>query len=312
MTSETGEHIHFWAHIQLACQYYHDHKLLSFDQFDQVNWKSIHRTLHGLPRLFQLWASKHVLGIVGTMKFLANQDNRSPLCPSCLECKETCKHILCCAEVGRAAAFSQSTQEIKRWMEDHHTHPNILLILLNYLRGRGNITCLECLDNLNLPTIFRDFVASQDIIGWDGFVTGMVSSKLLPIQSAVSHSSRSSPSAEQWITGLITQLLQVTLTQWIYQCALVHDRMTGTLISAHEEDLLKEVKSQLAIGPDGLNGQDRFLLECNFDELATTTGQQQEYWLLAIQAAREVSRIRTAKADVEQQRESGNGLETGI
>jgi hypothetical protein len=37
MTSETGAHIRFWAHLQLARQYYRDHKLLSFDQFDQVD-----------------------------------------------------------------------------------------------------------------------------------------------------------------------------------------------------------------------------------------------------------------------------------
>jgi hypothetical protein len=88
--------------------------------------------------------------------------------------------------------------------------------------------------------------------------------------------------------------------------------MTGTLISAHKEDLLKEVENQLTISPEGLNEQNRFLLECNFDDLATTTGEQQEYWLLAIQAAREASHICTAKANVEQQRESRNGLEKGI
>jgi hypothetical protein len=76
--------------------------------------------------------------------------------------------------------------------------------------------------------------------------------------------------------------------------------MTGTLISAHKEELLKEVENQLNIGPDGLNEQDRFLLECNFDELANTTGEHQEYWLLAIQAAREVSCICTGQADMDQ------------
>jgi hypothetical protein len=94
MTSETGDHISYWARHHLAQQYYRDHKLLSFEQFDSVDWKCIHRTLHDLPRLFQLWAAKHVMGIAGTMKFLAHQDNRSPLCPSCLECKEICKHIV--------------------------------------------------------------------------------------------------------------------------------------------------------------------------------------------------------------------------
>jgi hypothetical protein len=200
MTSETGEHICFWAHLQLARKYYSNHKLLPFEKFNLVDWKFIHCALPGLPRLFQLWTSKHILGIAGMMKLLAYQDKKSPLCPSCLECKEMCRHIARCAEEGCTAAFSQSTQEIERWMEANHTHPDLSLLLLNYLRGRGSITCLECLDNLNLPTIFRDYAASQDIIGWDELVTGMVSSKLLPIQSAALHSCKSSPNTARWIT----------------------------------------------------------------------------------------------------------------
>jgi hypothetical protein len=235
------------------------------------------------------------------MKFLAYQDNRSPLCPCCLEGKETCKHIARCPETGHVAAFLQSMQEVKRWMAAHHTHPNLSLLLIQYLRGRGTIRCLECLDNLNLPHIFQDYAASQDEIGWDGFVTGMVSNKLFPIQSAVSHSSRSSSNAMRWISGLIMQLLQVMHTYLIYQCILVHNCMTGTLISAHKKELFNEVENQLNIGPDGPNEQDWFLLECNVDELANTTGEHQEYWLLAIQAAREASRTRTGQADTDQQ-----------
>ena len=40
--------------------------------------------------------------------------------------------------------------------------------------------------------------------------------------------------------------------------------------------------------------EDKFLLECNFDELVTTNGEQQEYWILAVQAAREACRLRAA------------------
>jgi len=31
--------------------------------------------------------------------------------------------------------------------------------------------------------------------------------------------------------------------------------------------------------------EDNFLLECNLSDIVTTNGEQQEYWLLAIQAA---------------------------
>ncbi len=88
------------------------------------------------------------------------------------------------------------------------------------------------------------------------------------------------------------QLLQVTCTQWIYRCMLVHDRTTGVLILTHKADLLKEIKHQLSLGPDDLAIEDQFLLECNFDDITSTSGVAQGYWLLGIQAAREAARIR--------------------
>jgi len=157
-------------------------------------------------------------------------------------------------------------------------------LLLAYLRGRGTTTCLECACNLDLPPILREYASAQDIIGWDNFVMGMVSHKLLPIKSAHFHTAE-----HDKIAGLITQLLQVTHTQWIYRCMLVHDRTTGVLISAHKANLLKEINHQLSLGPDDLTEEDRFLLECNFDDITSTSGEAQGYWLLGIQAAREAS-----------------------
>ncbi len=81
----------------------------------------------------------------------------------------------------------------------------------------------------------------------------------------------------------------------------MHDWTTGTLISAYKEDLLQEIEHQLTLGPDGLAEEDRFLLECNFDDLATTNGKHQEYWLLAIQAAREACQLRTLADGSERQ-----------
>ncbi len=42
MTSDTGSHIRFWAHYQLAQEFYKDQKILSYHQFDEVDWPSIH------------------------------------------------------------------------------------------------------------------------------------------------------------------------------------------------------------------------------------------------------------------------------
>ncbi len=184
---------------------------------------SIHCTLHNLPRLFQVWAAKHVLGIAGTMSFLSHHDKQSPLCLSCLNCRETCKHVAKCPKVGRAKAFAWSVSEVELWLTKNNAHPDLRSLLLCYLRGRGALSCYECATALNLAHIFQEFAESQDVIGWDNFVMGMVSSKLLPIQSDFFLHSKSSSRATRWISGLITQLLQVTHTQWIYQCVLGHD-----------------------------------------------------------------------------------------
>jgi hypothetical protein len=306
MTSKTGVQICFWAQHHLARMFCNNWKILCHEQFDYVDWMSIHCTLHNLPRLFQVWAAKHVLGITGTMSFLPHQDEQSPLCPSCLNCRETCKHIAKCPEVGCAQAFAQSASEVELWLTKNNAHPNLCFLLLRYLWGRGALSGYKCATALNLPHIFREFAESHDIIGWDNFFMGMVSSKLLLIQSEFFLHSKSYSSATQWISGLITQLLHVTHTQWIYQCVLVHDRTTGTLISAHKEERQKEIDCQLTLGPEGLAEEDRFLLECNFDSLNTTTREHQEYWLLAIQATREVPRICTKSFAAQQQHCSTN------
>jgi hypothetical protein len=137
MTSKKGGRIQFWAQHQLARTFYHDRKILSHDQFDSVDWISVHHTLHDLPRLFQVWASKHVFGIAVTMKFLAHQDNRSPICPSCQDCKESCKHVAQCPEAGHTLTFAQSMLGVELWLDRNSTHPNLWSLLFQYFQGRG-------------------------------------------------------------------------------------------------------------------------------------------------------------------------------
>jgi hypothetical protein len=305
MTSDTGEILRFWAHRQLAREYYRSREIISYRQFDEIDWWQLRKKLLALPRLFQLWAAKHVNKIAGTMSFLSHQDGRCDLCPSCGTHKETCQHIARCPEVGRVAAFAQATNDLELWLRDNKTHPDVQALLLEYTRRQGKATCLECANDLELPPLMQDLARSQDIIGWDLFMMGMVSKKTAEVQSAHFLQYHHSRPVSKWISGLITQLLQITHSQWICRCVLVHDRSTGTLVSAHKEELMKEIAHQLEMGDEGLAENNKFLLECNFDELATTNGQQQEYWILAIQAAREACRLAALARDTSQRQKYG-------
>ena len=52
LTSDTGDTLRFWAHRQLARKYYHSKGIISHDQFDEMDWWSLQRTLTSLSRLF--------------------------------------------------------------------------------------------------------------------------------------------------------------------------------------------------------------------------------------------------------------------
>ena len=180
MTSDTADQIRFEASRQLAKDFFQKQKILPKRSFNEVDWKSVHNTLHSVPKMFQIWASKHVLDIAGTMKFLSYQDKRSPLCPSCKKCEEDCAHIILCEEIGRTEAFQASAGQVRLWMRENHTRRELAGVLSAYISGRGKKSCSECVRGL--PKCFQDFAKSQDSIGWKRFMEGMVSKRLVEIQ----------------------------------------------------------------------------------------------------------------------------------
>jgi hypothetical protein len=71
----------------------------------------------------------------------------------------------------------------------------------------------------------------------------------------------------------------------------VHDRITGTLATQRKEELQMEIEHQQELGTTGLLEEDRYLADFNLGNLEDTSGIKETYWLLAIQAAREASRL---------------------
>jgi hypothetical protein len=49
---------------------------------------------------------------------------------------------------------------------------------------------------------------------------------------------------------------------------------------------LKEIEEQIELGEAGLLEEDNWMLEVNLGDMENSSGEQEEYWLLAIKAAR--------------------------
>ena len=139
---------------------------------------------------------------------------------------------------------------------------------------------------IHSPNSFQALSWSQDRIGWRKFMDGMISKEIIIIQQSYQVTCGSRQSLDKWAKGLVTKLLEVTHTQWLYRNVMVHDRVTGAHATLRKEDIQLEIERQQALGSEDLLGDDKYLMEINLEDLATSSGERQEYWLLAIRAAR--------------------------
>ena len=157
------------------------------------------------------------------------------------------------------------------------------------------------------PSRFAALARSQESIGWQRLLEGMISKEIPRLQKTYMDISGSRRSIEKWTSGLITRLLEITHGQWIYRNFLVHDTISGTIATKRKEELQMEIERQQELGDDGLLEEDKYLAEVNLECLETSSGERQAYWLLAIKAARKAFMLRHRRNAAEQSNTTRDG-----
>ncbi|KAL7526919.1 hypothetical protein ACHAXR_001711, partial [Thalassiosira sp. AJA248-18] len=128
---------------------------------------------------------------------------------------------------------------------------------------------------------------AQDKIGWRHFTEGKIAMAIRNMQEGYLIGAPTRLSIDSWIKGLIQLLLQLTHAQWIFRNITKHHSSNGSLKLAAREEVLKEVERQLELGLESLHPESQFLLEIPYDTLDDMRTDKQQYWLYAIQAARQ-------------------------
>ena len=71
ITTDSGLHIRLWVHKQLARAYFQQKGILVRRAFNKVNWEVFYTTLHKVPWVFQVWASKQICNNTATNQLWA-------------------------------------------------------------------------------------------------------------------------------------------------------------------------------------------------------------------------------------------------
>jgi hypothetical protein len=287
MAAGSEDSIVFWCNKALARRTLSDPKVkwINKEQFDEIYWPACYSALTGTKRMFQIFACKQTMGIAGTNDNLSyHTPGHDRKCPSCGIAIETCSHVLACEESGRVDVLHKSIDLLDQWLRESRTETNLRKFLIQYAHGRGGRSMQEI---VGFQLQYRRLVALVDYIGWRRLMEGMISRELVELQKYAVTGSTSLMSVETWAKELVIKLLEVTHGQWPYRNAVVHDRTAGDMVTRRKEETRDALEEQMELGEEGLAEEDSFLLEINLDELDNSTGEDQTYWLLSLQAARD-------------------------
>jgi hypothetical protein len=274
----------FWAHKHLARERFSSMKIFDTRAFDMVDWEIAYHSLWEVHKLFQLWACKQVMGAAGSMEWDKTVVCK---CPCCLQERDMYAHILFCCHNGRVETLHHTINLIEDWLEASQTKPELEEILLEYARGRGGVTMGSICRGHSEE--FHQLAKEQDESGWQRFMEGMVCKQARMIKLLHHFNTGMCVSPEQWASGLVLTLMEATHGQWLYQNVQIHDEVAGTQATLRKEAIQREIEEQLETGGDGLLEEDRWRMEVNLVDLENTSGEQEQYWLVAIKAAREAA-----------------------
>ena len=282
VTGSVGKPLRNAISRQRMCNHLASNKCLTPQAFDKVDWNSLESTMSTLGTQYKLWATKHVSGFCATNKMLSYRTpSHTTKCPCCQNVTiEDTHHQVHCTDPQRVSLWNDTTQELETWLSEQDTEPALHTTITCYLRHKGTLSFLD-----SKP---RSLVLStaQDEIGWDNFLEGKLTTEIRSIQAKHLGIPASNKTVTKWMTGLISFLLKIIHSQWIYRNEVVHKRTADGLKRIEGANIRIAIRSQLKLGPSTLDDEDKFLVNHTFQEINQWHGEEKKIWLCAIKAAR--------------------------
>jgi hypothetical protein len=135
------------------------------------------------------------------------------------------------------------------------------------------------------------FAMDHDTLGWDNFLEGRVSRKLIALQTEYICQAQSSWRPQTWCKFFITHILNITHRQWLYRNAKVHFRKVEGKTAAEHSRVISEVRKMMLIDPEELLPQHRALLDRDFHSLGEGSTADRQIWLADLRSALGASAI---------------------
>ena len=279
------------SRIQMR-SFLHKNNRLQCQNFDQVDWNAMNHKMNTTPTHHKIWITKHLSGFCGTNKCKNHRDStQTTMCPCCKNPNiiEDTRHILHCTDPQREELWSDSLQDLEKWLWSRQTEPTLLASIITYIKYRGTISFYTATkNNYSLQVL----ASEQDAIGWDNFMEGRISLQFCEQQREYYIEQESRSSGIKWASDLISQLLLMIKTQWLHRNAVVHKRRRDGLKLEEGQRISNEIIDIIQEGTEVIDEEDQYLLDHSIEEINAWKGAKKKIWIRSMQAAKNLKRKR--------------------
>ena len=186
----------------------------------------------------------------------------------------------CVCSQTRVRLFTESVNNFGEWMKKQDkTIPEVSYwspLYIKFLGTRG------FQDPGRMSPNMTALAKSQDEIGWRNLMEGRLSKHFFKIQSILPFGS-TYLNGEYWVKKMISKVLQITHSQWIYRTFSLHDKRRGYLRRQDMKEMMVKIKTLLGTRPDEILKDSQFLLEINHRKLARSNIHDKTYWVVAME-----------------------------
>jgi len=241
ITSDVSHPVRVHACKEVARCILADTKKWPQDCFDEVDWEHLNLAMSSKSDMYKIWRSKQHTGFCGTRVQVGKYSGlecSDEKCPNCGH-RETAAHILICPHKDRTRLLADTTDDLSEWLnQDNLTDLQLAYWIPKCILMQGNKPFASL--GTMLPRM-RALAISQDKIRWRNFMEGCISTHFYFIQHYHLALSGSYLNGSDWTKSLISKLLHITNSQWIYRNFTLHDRLCGYLHNKSLEDIKQTI-----------------------------------------------------------------------
>ena len=262
------------------------HRFRAVDQ-RYIDWTCMAKCMKSCGPRFHRFIPKWVTGQIAVGKVMAMRNARAHnKCPRCDHAVEDTNHVLHCQDDDAIRTWKKAMDNVKDWCLKVDTLPAITSTLFPLLIGWQSSTYHDQFTSKEWDKSIKPAFFSQARLGWDSFLSGILSTEWAVMQERHYQSLGSRRQGMKWSSDLSKRLWEAVYSMWEHRNSVMH--RTGKLNEfSGGKELHAACIHELSLGFTNLDEIYHPYIDVSRSEFIKESTDYKRNWFSIIRQARE-------------------------